>query len=108
MKQTLSLDEFRHSFMNIRPDNFSWEGLEILFDWFEDLETSMDQELEFDPIAFCCDYSEASVKELIDAFDIDLDGVDPDMVDEFVLDYINDRSIVLGVCSHGEIVFQNF
>ena len=108
MKQTLSLDEFRHSMKQIRPENFSWEGLEILFDWFEDLETSMEREIEFDPIAICCDYSEASVKEIIDAFGIDLDGVDPDMVDEFVLDYVNNHSIVLGVCEHGEIVFQNF
>jgi hypothetical protein len=108
MKQTLSLDEFRHSFMNIRPTNFSWEGLEILFDWFEDLEQSMEHEIEFDPIAFCCDYSEASVREIIDGFAIDLEGLEPDEVDEFVLDYLNDRTIVLGVCTHGEIVFQNF
>jgi hypothetical protein len=108
MKHTLNLSQFRDQFQAIRPDNFDYEGLEILFDWFEDLELMDGQEIEFDPIAICCDYSQASVKEIIDAFDIDLDGVEPDMVDEFVLDYINDRSIVLGVCTHGEIVFQNF
>lgn len=108
MKITLSLNQFRDQFTKVRPDNFSYEGLEILFDWFDDLEKMQEQEIEFDPIAICCDYSEASVKEIINAFAIDLDGVEPDQVDEFVLDYLNDRTIVLGVCEHGEIVFQNF
>jgi hypothetical protein len=91
-----------------RGNQFSYEGLEILFDWFEDLEQMEGQEIELDVIAICCDYSEASVKEIIDAFSIDLDGVKLDEVDEFVLDYLNDRTVVLGVCLHGEIVFQNF
>lgn len=108
MKQTLSLFDFRDGMTKIRPDNFSYEGLEILFDWFDDLEKMQEQEIEFDPIAICCDYSEASVKEIIDAYCIDLDGVEPDQIDEFVLDYLNDRTIVLGVCEHGEIVYQNF
>jgi hypothetical protein len=107
MKQTINLHQFRDAF-SIRPNNFSYEGLEVLFDWFEDLEVMQEREIELDPIAFCCDYSEASVKEIIDAYSIDLDGVEPEEIDEFVLDYLNDRTIVLGVCEHGEIVYQNF
>ena len=108
MKMTMTLNDFRDEMTKIRPNNFSYEGLEILFDWFEDMEKMDNQEIEFDPIAICCDYSEASVKEIIDAFVIDLDGVEPDEIDAYVLDYINDRSIVLGVCEHGEIVYLNF
>lgn len=108
MKQTLNLYQFRDQMNAIRPDNFDYEGLEILFDWFEDYEQMQGEEVEFDPIAICCDYSQASIKELIDSYSIDLDGVEPDQVDEFVLDYLNDRTIVLGVCLHGEIVYQNF
>lgn len=108
MKQTLSLDTFRFLFDQIRPNNFSYEALEILFDWFEDLETMQEQELEFDPIAICCDYSESTIQDLINDYAIDLDGVEPDEVDGFVLDYLNDRTIVLGVCVDGAIVYQNF
>lgn len=109
MKQTINLYQFRDAFNKMdRGNQFSYEGLEILFDWFEDLEQMEGQEIELDVIAICCDYSEASVKEIIDAYSIDLDGVKPDEVDEFVLDYLNDRTVVLGVCLHGEMVYQNF
>lgn len=109
MITTINLNDFRQAFHNMdRTNQFSYEGLEVLFDWFEDLEASQEQSIELDVIAICCDYSEASVKEIIDTYSIDIDGVEADEVDEFVLDYLNDRTIVLGVCEHGEIVYQNF
>ena len=104
MKQTINLSQFRDEFNSIRPNNFSYEGLEILFDYLEE----MDPDLELDVIALCCDYSESTIDNLIQDYDIDFDGVDPDEVDETVLDYINDRSIVLGVCFDGSIVYLNF
>jgi hypothetical protein len=104
MKQTINLSQFRDQFQAIRPDNFSYEGLEILYDFVEE----MIPDYDLDVIALCCDYSEASIKELIDSFDIDLEGVEPEEIDGAVLDYINDHSIVLGVTYDGSIVFQNF
>ena len=56
MKQTVSLSDFRDAFQSIRPDNFSYEGLEALFDWLEELDA--DCETELDVIALCCEYSE--------------------------------------------------
>lgn len=110
MKQTVNLHDFRNAFHSMdRGNQFSYEGLEILFDWFEDLEQMDGTEMELDVIAICCDYSEASIKEILDAYNIDMSDlpIDGD-VSEFVLDWLNDRTIVLGVCLHGEIVYQNF
>lgn len=105
MIQTVNLHDFRQAFHNMgRGDQFSYEGLEIIYDYLEEC----DPDMELDVIAICCDFSEASIKELIDAFDIDLDGIEADEIDEAVLDYINDHSIVLGVTYDGSIVFQNF
>ena len=39
-------------------NNFSYEGLNSLFDYFEQLEEEMENEIDFDPIAICCEYSE--------------------------------------------------
>ena len=108
MKQTINLSQFRDQFQAIRPDNFSYGGLEILYDWFEDLELMDGQEIEFDPIAFCCEYSEGTIEELIREYSIDCDGVEDDEIDTHVMDYINDHSIVLGVTYDGSIVYQNF
>jgi hypothetical protein len=104
MKQTINLSQFRDEFNSIRPNNFSYEGLEILFDFLEEV----DPDLDLDVIALCCDYSESTIDNLIQDYDIDFDGVDPDEVDATVLDYINDRSVVLGVCFDGSIVYLNF
>jgi hypothetical protein len=42
----------------IRKDNFSYSGLSALYMSLIDLEQDMDKEIELDPIAFCCEYSE--------------------------------------------------
>ena len=104
MKQTINLSQFRDEFNAIRPNNFSYEGLEILYDYIDE----MIPDYDLDVIELCCDYSEASIKELIDSYDIDLDGIDSEEIDGTVLDYINDHSIVLGVTYDGSIVYQDF
>jgi len=57
MKSTVSLSDFRDAFQ-IRKENFSYEGLEALFNYLEDYEEGTDEEIELDPIAFCCDFCE--------------------------------------------------
>ena len=37
MKQTINLYDFRRAFETTRPDNFSYEGLGILFEALEEL-----------------------------------------------------------------------
>jgi hypothetical protein len=109
MKQTINLYQFRDAFQRMdRGEQFSYEALEILWDWFEDLEKMDGQEIELDVIAICCDYTESSVEQLIRDYSIDCDEIEEDEIDAHVLDYLNDRTIVLGVCLDGAIVYQNF
>ena len=63
MKETVTLSTFRDAFRAIRPNNFSYEGLEILFDYLEQYEEDCGEELELDVIAFCCDFSECTLEE---------------------------------------------
>ena len=60
MKQSVTrfdfVDWFRGS--DNYKNNFSYEGLNSLFDYFEQLEEEMETEFNFDPIAICCEYSE--------------------------------------------------
>jgi len=60
MKQLVTrfdfVDWFRGS--DNYKNNFSYDGLNSLFDYFEQLEEDMGKEIDFDPIAICCEYSE--------------------------------------------------
>ena len=60
MKQIISKYHFTNWFLSsdTYKNNFSYEGLNSLFDYFEQLEEDMGKEIDFDPIAICCEYSE--------------------------------------------------
>jgi hypothetical protein len=58
MISTISQYDFVDAFKRLRPNNFSYEGLLALFDWFEMLEEDCDQKIKLDVIAICCDFSE--------------------------------------------------
>lgn len=58
MKKTVSKNEFISEFEELRPDNFTSEGLSCLFDFLTELEEGGGEEFELDVIAFCCDFTE--------------------------------------------------
>lgn len=58
MITTINRDEFVNGIRSLRPDNFTCEGLHGLFDYFEQLEDCLGEQIEFDPIAICCEYTE--------------------------------------------------
>jgi hypothetical protein len=47
---------FIEAFKAIRPENFSYDALGAMFDYFDDFGSDVDVEL--DVIAICCDFSE--------------------------------------------------
>ena len=58
MKQSnISFSTFSDGFAS-RRENFTYQGLCALYDYFTDLEDSIGEEIEFDPIAICCEYSQ--------------------------------------------------
>tara|TARA_R100001463_G_scaffold9938_4_gene29560 strand:+ start:1948 stop:2325 length:378 start_codon:yes stop_codon:yes gene_type:complete len=71
MKETITLQTFIRGFEELRPNNFSYQGLEILFNHLESMESD-ENEIEYDVIAFCCDYSEMSIAEIMDQYDIQI------------------------------------
>ena len=66
MKQTINIFQFRDAFLksDTYKDNFSYEGLRVLFEYFEELEEDTGQEMELDVVAICCEFQEMdSVQE---------------------------------------------
>lgn len=71
MKQSINTFEFVAKMERIRPDNFTYEGLKALSEYFEEYEESTGEEIEFDPIAICCEYTEDSIKNVLSNYDLD-------------------------------------
>ena len=58
MKKSVSITDFMDAFEKTRPSNFTYEGLECLYNYLIDFEQDTNTEIELDVIALCCDYSE--------------------------------------------------
>ena len=101
MKQTINLYAFRNAFYKMgRKDSFSYGGLEILFDYLEELEQDTGEEMELDVISLCGEFTESTIDDLISEYDIDISDCDPDdeeAIEETVLEYMNDHTTVCGM-----------
>ena len=65
MKLTVTLNDFESAFKRIgRGEQFSYEGLVALFEYLEQLESEMGEEIEFDVIGLCCEYTEYDSLEI--------------------------------------------
>lgn len=98
-KYTFS-DEFR----KVRPDNFSYQGLNNLFELIEKEEEMTGEQIEFDPIAICGDYCEyENIKDAAIDFGIDFD----EDMDEEDIEYAVARETQMIKFDNGYII-RNF
>jgi hypothetical protein len=108
MKTTVYFSEFCDYFRDIRPDNFSYQGLRILFDYFEEFEDSTGESIDFDVIAICCDFSEESFENIADLYGIELDeNDDEDEQKQQVIDFLQSEGAYVGDSING-IIYRNF
>ena len=94
-----SAHQFREAFrLAGRMDQFSYEGLEVLFDYLDNLSEDTGEPIELDVIALCCDYYESSIQELIDNYNIDVSDAeeDEDEIKAIVEEYLQDNTSVCG------------
>ena len=67
MYQTINKTDFRLAFRDMgRIEQFTYDGLDALFDWLEEYEESTGERVELDVIALCCDFSQTLLKDLED------------------------------------------
>jgi hypothetical protein len=108
MKTTVYFSEFCDYFRDIRPDNFSYQGLRILFKYFEEYEDSSGEVIEMDVIAICCDFGEDSFENIADQYGIELDPeMDEDYQKQQVIEHLEYEGAYVGDSING-IVFRQF
>lgn len=96
MKTTVSIHDFRTAFSQLRPDNFTYEGLAVLFDYFEDCEQD-GEEFELDVIAICCDFSEDDYSNIANDYSIELeDDLEDEEKMQIVKRYLEDEGVLIG------------
>ena len=106
MYQSINESEFRSAFHSCgRGEQFSYEGLTILFEGLEQYEQDTGEEIELDVIALCCEYSELSESEIKDSYAYMMDK------GETLEEFLSDNTYVLG--SHETkgikyFIFQQF
>ena len=77
MKVTINFDGFERAFQRYgRGEQFSYEGLQALFEWLEDIESDMGEEQELDVIGLCCEFAEfENLKEFQDDYGTDYESI---------------------------------
>ena len=97
MKQTMNEFDFKNEFKKIRPDNFTYDGLTTLYEHLIQYEQDTGEELEFDPIAYCCEFSEYdSFEDVKKNYDVE------------DLEHLEQNTIVLKIPNSEKLIIQNY
>lgn len=105
MKQTVYLNDFRDAFHKMgRSNQFSYEGLEWLFDHCEELERDLGEDYELDVIALCCDFTESTYEDINRDYNLDLND---DNLHALVKLYLEENTLIVNY-DDTTVLFQQF
>ena len=93
----VSLHDFRSWYAKSEAygNNFSYEGLGDLFNYLEELEDSTGEQIEFDPIAIACEYSQwENLDEYNEQMNTDYETLDQLSEDRTVIQGDRQHSII--------------
>jgi len=109
MKQNIDLHDFRQAFHNMgRGDQFSYEALEVIFDWIEEYDRDNGSESDLDVIGLCCEICEMTAEEFASSYGYEDEfEEDQHITLEDAEEYLNDNTLVIGTTNE-TIVFINF
>lgn len=112
--KTLSFYDFEQDFKAIRPDNFSYEGLKSLYEYFDEYSEDCGEPFELDVIAICCDWAESDYLTIAQDYRIDLSDVDDNDDDaeeqkiQIVSEYLSDHTSTMQLPDDKTFVYQAF
>ena len=101
MKTTVNFSDFVDGFQKMgRENQFSHDGLKLIFDYLESLE-EVGEEIEFDPIGICCEFTETTVSEFNSDYGTKFSSI------EEIEEYLGKHTSVIGK-TENSIVFENY
>lgn len=92
----VSKSEFRDEFTKMNRENqFSYKGLNALYDYIEEYYQEADKPYELDVIELCCDFTEYdSIEEFNKDYNREYENID-DIVDDTVLIRVDNTSFII-------------
>ena len=112
MKTTVNIYTFREEFNRMgRGNQFTYDGLELLFDYLEEL-AHCEEEYELDVVGLCCDFAEGAAKDIARDYRIDLSALEgaseyDENVFAIVREYLEDEGVLVGE-TDTTIVYRQF
>lgn len=96
MKTTVNKYQFRRAFEEMnRTNNFTYAGLNALFEYLEQYEEDTGEEIELDVIAICCDFTEyKNLTEFKANYGNDYQSIE-DIEDRTIVIHIDDESFII-------------
>ena len=96
MKKTIYLNDFRDAFINYnRAEQFSYSGLETLFENLQEYEEATGEEMELDVIAICCDFTEyENIQEFQKEYGVEYQTIE-DVGEKTLVLYIDEESFII-------------
>jgi hypothetical protein len=103
MKVTLTKSMFRDEFKICGlSDQFSYEALGALFDYFEECNPDM----EFDPAEICGNYSESTFEQVV--IDYKLDDDDDEGAETVAMRYLEHHTLIVAVLDDSVVFCTDF
>ena len=103
MREYVSEYTFRNRFLksDTYKHNFTYEGLTALFEYLEALEDDTGEQIEFDMVGICCEFSEfEGMEDFNQQYSHDKDG--------YHMDDIKDKTIVIAIPDTERFIIQDF
>tara|TARA_R100001510_G_C7465502_1_gene84125 strand:- start:177 stop:479 length:303 start_codon:yes stop_codon:yes gene_type:complete len=100
MYQEITSSQFSDWFLtsDTYKNNFSYEGLKSLYNYLVDLEEDTGDNIEFDPVAICCEYSEYE----------NLEEIKNNYNDIETIEDLRDHTQVIEISGSDKIIIQDF
>ena len=108
MKTTVNQFDFVDAFRQAgRENQFTYEGLQALYEYLEEYEEDTGEEIELDVIALCCEFTEyESIQECADNYGLQSCQEEEEDIEEELLAQISNNTQVI-IFDTG-IIIQDF
>ena len=108
----VSFSEFYDSFHKAgRGKQFSYDGLQAIYEFYDSLSDDINEAYELDVIGICCEWSEMSIDEILESYNIldddELNELDEDEIRSKVINFL-DGTTTYYELDNGSIVIQQF
>lgn len=109
MKQTLTTYQIAGLLMADENARWTRSAAYALADYYQELEESTGEEIEFCQVAIRCDWNHyETLAEIAEAYQIDVSGLSEERADRLVIRYVEERGQLITIPDGSGFLISNF